>query len=365
MTKVALLTIWREKNYGAELQAYATVRALTELGVEVEMIDFRLSDDVKLSAKGRIARFISNFSIENKKFKKFWKKYIPAGKYYQSLDELRKDPPKADIYIVGSDQVWNPEITRNKAAAYFLDFGSDNIRRASYASSFGTSQWKGDETLTNIANQRLRKFIKIGCREASGVKILENTFGVNASNVLDPIFLHKGYPEFTGNLTPQNTLVYYPLSKFDEVGEFSKKLAGQLGLKFVNANKKTYILNKIVWNRPSIQQWVKSIAEASFVITSSFHGLALSVLFHRQFAILQNSNRERSSRVTDLLKILDLDDRYYNSVEELNKAKPWEKIIDYERVENLLNIYYSFSWSFLKDILHEHSVSNTLSNNTL
>jgi uncharacterized membrane protein YbaN (DUF454 family) len=353
VTKVALLTIWREKNYGAELQAYATVRALKEIGVDVEMIDLRLSDNVKLSLKGKIAHAIAKYSKENRKFEKFWKIYIPTGRHYHSFYELRKHPPIADIYLVGSDQVWNPEITKGYAPAYFLDFGSENIKRVSYASSFGSFVWKGDMELSNIAAKRLRQFAKISCREATGIKILKSFFGISAQNVLDPIFLHKSYPELTGEIIQNDTLVYYPLSRFDEVGEICETLAEELDLKFVNANDKKFIFGKVVWDRPSIQQWLKSIAEASLVVTSSFHGLVLSILYKRQFIILQNSNYERSSRLTDLLEMLNLNDRYFTSVDDFYKAKPWKKRIDYAAVEAKLNIYATVSWSFFYDILKQ------------
>ena len=71
-------------------------------------------------------------------FKRFYPKMT---KHFHSVEELQQNPPQSDILIVGSDQVWNHKIERNKALAYYLDFGTKDAKRISYASSFGLSEW--------------------------------------------------------------------------------------------------------------------------------------------------------------------------------------------------------------------------------
>ena len=110
--KIALLTIWHEKNYGAELQAYATIKAIKHLGHCPEMINIHLASKEQPSFLGRIANFIEKLLPASTKFERFWSYYIPKTKKYNSVSELYNDPPQADIYIVGSDQVWNPDITK-------------------------------------------------------------------------------------------------------------------------------------------------------------------------------------------------------------------------------------------------------------
>ena len=135
--KVALLTIWHEKNFGAELQAYATIKILQQLGHDPKMIDIRLSDISQTNIKGKIGNFISNFGPSQRKFEQFWKKYTPVTQRYRNLKELQNNPPAADVYMVGSDQVWNPDIVKGFTNVFFLNFGSDIIKRVYYASSFG------------------------------------------------------------------------------------------------------------------------------------------------------------------------------------------------------------------------------------
>ena len=328
--KIALLTIWREKNYGAELQAYATIKVLQQLGHDVEMIDIRLSDCSHLNWKGQIGRYISQLGPSHKKFCNFWKKHIPTTRRYKSIKELQANPPQADVYIVGSDQVWNPEITREFATLYFLNFGDKNVKRISYASSFGTDKWNFPNLKAEVKSL-LHRFDHVTCREDSGVKILKEEFGIIADQVIDPTLLVENYSELTGETTERDTLVYYPHTTDPELKAYALKLAKELNLEPVNNKLCTTVLGFAEWDRVSIAEWVKNIAEAKFVVTRSFHGMVFSILHKRQFAVLAGSHG-RSTRLTSLLKILGIEDRFFNSIEEMNNAKPWTKKIDYSIV---------------------------------
>lgn len=328
--KIALLTIWREKNYGAELQAYATIKVLQQLGHDVEMIDIRLSDCSHLNWKGNIGRFISQLGPSHKKFCNFWNKHIPTTKRYKSIKEIQANPPQADVYIVGSDQVWNPKLTKEFATLYFLNFGDNNVKRISYASSFGTDKWNYPN-LKEEVKSLLDRFAHVTCREDSGVEILNEEFGIFADHVIDPTLLLDNYSDLTGQTTERETLVYYPLSTDHELETYSHKLAEELNLIAVNNKFCTTILDFAEWDRVSIAEWVKNIAEAKFVVTRSFHGMVFSILHKRQFAVLAG-NHGRSTRLTSLLKILGIEDRFFNSIEELDNAKPWTKTIDYTAV---------------------------------
>lgn len=328
--KIALITIWREKNYGAELQAYATIKVLQELGHEVKMIDIRLSDYPRLNWKGRTASLISQLGPAHKKFCDFWKKNIPVTRRYKKIEYLMKNPPEADVYLVGSDQVWNPEVTGDLSMLYFLNFGSADIKRVSYASSFGTDCWRFPE-IKNEVRTLLDRFSCVTCRESSGVRILEEEFGIKACHVLDPTLLIDSYKELVGETNGQRTLLYYPLGDDPELELYSLSLAKELGLEAKNGNRRTKLLGKIEWNRPDITEWVRNIAEAEFVITRSFHGMVFSIMHERQFAVLADCHG-RGTRLKSLLKQLGLEDRFYDSLEDLNSAKPWIEKIDYTTV---------------------------------
>lgn len=344
--KIALLTIWHERNYGAELQAYATIKVLQKMGHEVKMIDIRLSDYPRLNWRGRIADMITKMGPGYHKFCDFWNKNIPTTKRYKTIGAIKNDPPEADIYMVGSDQVWNPELTGKLFALYFLDFGRDDVRRISYASSFGTNKWAFADLNSEIRGL-LKKFDNIACREDSGVRILKDEFGVDADMVLDPTLLLEDYKELTGEVKERKTLVFYPLLPDPELERYSRNISMELGLDFVNNNSIKMIGGKIEWDRLSVAEWVKNIAEAKFVITRSFHGMVFSILYKKQFAVLVGKNG-LGTRLESLLKLLNLEERIFYSKEAMSEAKPWMSMIDYDKVTPLLKKYREKSIMVLK-----------------
>lgn len=343
--RIALLTIWHEKNYGAELQAYATVKILQQLGHDVKMIDIRLSDCHRLSLNGKIAQFIEPITPSHRQFCKFWRKYIPTTRRYHSIRELQDCPPEADVYMVGSDQVWNPDITSHFSLLYFLDYGNERVKRISYASSFGTSQWQ-HPTLTARVGELLHRFDSVSCREESGVTILRDSFGISAQCVLDPTLLLTDYSLLTGEIHQKTSLVYYPLSCDAELENYAESLARRLNLSPINNKRCSYLFGKIVWNRVSIGEWIRNIAEAQFVVTRSFHGMVFSLLYKRQFAVLSGANG-RSTRLQNLLEKLGLSDRIYPSVDALDAARPWEQTIDYSQITPLLQQMRTESMNYL------------------
>lgn len=347
--KIALMTIWREKNFGAEMQCYALVKALQLLGHKVEVIDYRLSDKPHKRLKHKIIDFLRKFSPETRSFQKFWKNYIPTTRHYKTDTDLQRNPPQADLYITGSDQVWNPDITKDKWTTYFLNFGSDSIRRISYASSFGEEKWEWEDKKKK-ASLLLRRYDIISSRENSGVELLKDEFHLSSTMVLDPTLLHSDYDELLPECSSESkSLVYYPLIPNPDLEKFAIHVAQQKGLNFINTNESNKLLGKITWKRTSIFNWINNFRNAEMVVTPSFHGLAFSLIFRKQFIIVQNAGgKTRSSRITDLLKALGLEDRYFSSIGDALDSRIWEKPIDYSIVGPKLNNLRKSSWDFLK-----------------
>lgn len=348
--KIALLTIWHCYNYGAELQTYATVRKLHEMGHEVVVIDFRLHEQEKrVSLLGRLSDFLHRCTPAIRHFSSFWKHNIPTTVHYITVDELRKKPPIADLYLVGSDQVWNPQITKEKASTYYLDFVPKGAPMASYASSFGTDNWLGDDNLTEIVRHQLGLFKAISCRELQGCNLLRNFFHLEATHVLDPSMLHRDYSELTGKIKPRNTLAYYQLSENSALKAFAIKKAEDLKLKFVDVNHQSNLTKTFILFRPSIQQWVKMIAESQFVITHSFHGLVLCLLYHCQFVVIYD-NGNKVSRLDSLLRMVGLEDRLFTSIASAEHSDVWDRLIDFSKVDAILAQEREKSINFLNQI---------------
>lgn len=156
--KIALITYHYSNNKGAVMQTYGLCKFLRDKGYDIELIDVRQSEKTNQPFYVKLVKyFIVGYRMQQD-MKKF---YPPLTRRYNSVEELRQDPPKADCYIVGSDQVWNPNISKELMWAYFLDFGSKHVKRISYASSFGISEWiikdkSVNERITELFNASSR-----------------------------------------------------------------------------------------------------------------------------------------------------------------------------------------------------------------
>lgn len=342
--KIGLITYHHSNNYGAVLQSYATYKALSMLGHEVELINIRQTE------KKKIRHVV--FGLKNLQFKMFMRKFYPKETpYIDNIQSLKKIKFKYDCLLVGSDQVWNPNISQDKCLAYFLDFGPNSIRRISYASSFGISIWPpSKEYLIPDITKALQRFYQISVRENTGKELLLNKFNINATVVVDPTMLHYDYSEITGDIKYNQDIICYLLNRTKEQFEISKYISAKLNtpLKLIS---NIYPIKgfKYVYP-PSIKKWIQYIGGAKFVITDSFHGAVFSLLYKRNFIVVAVENG-RNSRLIDLLKTVGLENRY---ITNLNEAKSLiDKLgnIDYSKIDPIINANRKHSWDFLKNSL--------------
>src|SRR5690554_1151857 len=189
--KVGIATIHDIYNYGSILQAYATQKSIEKLGYDVEIIDYKYPNEYHKrgsNVQNRIKSFILNKTNE------FLKNLLPKGKTsvyknnyktfkqknyklssirYNSQKELTENPPKYDIYVSGSDQIWRPEFVKADKC-FFLDFFKEG-KRISYASSF--SSIKIPNEYSTIYSEYLARYNHLSTREESGVQIIKDLIG--------------------------------------------------------------------------------------------------------------------------------------------------------------------------------------------
>ena len=222
--KVAILTFSKTTNYGAALQCYALSSFIQNAGHEViifnapldseEAINVSLVRLILRKVKKTLKKIISSDKQSNSEFVRYsrnekekkediyWDKQVrllfesfnqthlpPFTKELKNEQDFKEQYPQADLYIVGSDQVWNLSITQKQKQIFFFSFLKDEAR-ISYAASFGGStQWSGTKKETQEINQLLKKFKSISVRESSGISILHDVFHLNGVEVLDPTLL--------------------------------------------------------------------------------------------------------------------------------------------------------------------------------
>ena len=193
--KIATLTYQRHDNYGAMLQCYALQKKLEQMGVETEVIDYICEVSVSpfglnaLKAKG-LKRYITGIIgaitrlPRKNSFKKF-RKLIRMSKI-ATKNNISQLGASYDGYIVGSDNVWNVDIT-GFDENYFLSFVADDRKKVSFAASFGSSKIIGHH---NIRYKKLLcDFAILTSREESGADLIQNLTGKEAEAVCDPSLL--------------------------------------------------------------------------------------------------------------------------------------------------------------------------------
>lgn len=341
MARINLITRHSGESYGAVLQTYATCRILQSLGHKVTIIN--------LMEKERVDKYfkLRNF-FSYPKFINFWlfkcRNYPRRTRLMTAIDA--KKIPAADYTVVGSDQVWNPQITKENGLAYFLDFDK-STRKISLASSFGKTSWEGEPAYTAKVKHCLQQFEAISVRESSGVDICKNTFGVNAECIIDPTIAWGDYTKFIKNEDPKQIGCFVlkrsnPL--FPELADSLSK-SEKMPVKLID-----YSLGKkyecLKTRQKSPVRWMNEIHNSRFVITDSFHGVAFCLLFRKQFFVLC-ADESKFTRIASLLDKVGLSERRVKSMEDFNnRRESLMKPIDYTKVDGILQMekdaYYRF-----------------------
>ena len=346
--KISLLTFSRESNFGAALQCYALGKSLREMGHDVRIMDIQLHKKVR-HWHTALLQFPQDFL-----FSLFRKKHFAAfTKKYGSVSALMDGEHNSDLYIVGSDQVWNPDITRCfDPLVYFFSFLPKGKRRISYAASFGTESWHAME-LTERVQVLLREFQAVSVREQSGVAICKDTFGIDAQLVFDPTFLLPAYDELCGPYDPSretDELVYFTFIRKKEEQEIIADFAEANGLKATVLRSNRSIPRFKHRRYLSVPDWLNAIRYARIVVTNSFHCMVFCILFHKKFVAVP-AKEGRTTRQVSLLEHLGLSacycedsTRLYSVLEQQFGAQP-----DYDEIDRKIQEARAQSLAFLKD----------------
>ena len=361
--RIGIITIQKCNNFGADLQAYALGAKLRSMGYDAENIDYlfykhprhqggKLENPVlPISMKNRIKEFLfpiiatlkgmRNSSVareRRRRFVEWFNANVKVGHEYRSVKSLYDDPPKYDVYMVGSDQVWNPRLYSN-IKPYFLDFAPHGARCVSYASSFGVSELSGP--VFYWYKQWLKKFSFIGLREKNGADIVKAmALDAEVGHVLDPTLLLKAEEWATVAVEPEERptgkyLLLYDLITSQETVDLAKRWSGQNGWQVVRVGDGTYGPGEFVW----------LFAHAEAVVTNSFHGTAFAILNGKAFYSVVPKTMTNSARIKSLLNSLQIQSRLvsYGDVSGIE----FENEVDFESVKVKLEELRNKSEAFL------------------
>jgi len=348
---IGIITFHFSHNNGALLQCFALVKYLESCGHTVYVIDYRPAYHNQLFVENpnpfvlakrafkeyknkgviyqtyrMIRRFIGVIirynDAESKKrrirmqnWETFAKNNFNLTKRYNSIGALRKDPPSCDIYISGSDQLWNPNLTGYKLdKSYFLDFGSDNVKRITYAiSPCMLDIDRNQEQLSRLG----KKLDAISLRESEKLDSLSKVFSKEIFICPDPTLLIgvDCYEAIVNKSTVNeyNYILVYLME--DEVRWNINRnmiidMAKRLNLRIIDISmhERAWDGNVTCHNGVSIEDFLSYIKHADFIITNSFHCTVFSILYRKRFITLPIG--EKTSRTKNLLEKLDLSERF-------------------------------------------------------
>ena len=371
--RVAILTYHFAHNYGAVLQAFALQSFLRAQNVDVDILDYRALSirnsyaivpcfDVSVTQGGRLARLWKWCRILGHWVLREIPMRIKRRRMFQAfvdnflvLSPSRYDVPLSndnayDIYIVGSDQVWNPRLTCSFDDVYWGNFETrSGAIKVSYAASMPSNglteaQW------AYVRSSLQNNFSHVSVRERALATLLKERVSVEADVCLDPTLLVD--PEVWERIsaTPKISRKYvlvYALTCRDDAMAIAKKIAGEIGAVVFEIVPSVQFRRTSSQLVPTPDEFVGLFRNAEFVVSESFHGTAFSIVFRKPFLSISRGTC-LDQRQMSLLKDLDLIGRLI-----AKDARPSFSSIDYDSVEKRLQQLRVASAGYLKQILIE------------
>ena len=358
--KIGILTQPLSYNYGGLLQAWALQTTLERMGHEVIILNRVFGSergilvnilsyvknkllDILPIRKRYLTEFDYGFIMQD--ILPFVRKYHKKSHDLHNTRELKKyaKKQKFDAFVVGSDQCWRPRLSPN-IKNYYLDFTNGwDVKRISYAASFGVDYWEYSTELTLECARLVKDFNAISVREQSGVVLCKQYLGIKAEHVIDPTLLldkedyiqlvkNEHEPQIEGNLfcylLDTDELKEHCVNRVANVMGFTPCYCmSQLKLTFEN-----YLRNKNACIFPSVTKWIRCFMDSAMVVTDSFHGTVFSIIFNKPFWVLGNKARGMA-RFYSLLSIFGLEDRLVEP--EMLIDTDYSRPIDWTRVNEI------------------------------
>lgn len=355
--EIKTLTCHDVYNAGASLQAYALSTYLRQLGHNVQIIDYKpdyLSRHFSLSTIGNEKynrpfireayllaklpqRLRAKYGLRKRRFDGFRKDYLSLTHRYHSIDELRENPPMADVYFAGSDQIWNTLFPNGRDPAFYLDFAPNGKIKASYAASFATEDvedsWKPQIT------KWLQSLDYVSVRESSGIQIAKSLGISDAVQVVDPVFLLsiEDWRAIAADASASLYVLVYDFDRNPQIQAEARRLAAQYGLSIIALQKLPYADYCMTDTGP--REFISLVAGAAYVVSNSFHATAFSLIFQRPFMVYDR-HENINTRMRDLMRVVGLSHR-----------KKADDPIDWIAVESRLNDEIAASKNYIATIL--------------
>ena len=370
--KVSVITRHAITNYGSFLQAYATQEIIESLGYKCEIIDYVRTDEEYKNIEKTMLKFKPNWNsswikrgvyrllrepdsiVAGKRFEKYRNEYLHLSNRYSTGVDLKNNPPEADVFFTGSDQVWGPIGADSFDECYYLSFVEDDRKKFSYAASFGKydKQGKLDDEICAL----LKRYNKILVREDSAVEII-NDIGLKAHQVLDPtLLLSREYwidkircVTHQRKYSNRRYILIYQLHNNNKLNHYACELSKRKGLDLIRVSPSFHQITRVgkLNYCPDPFIFLRLVSEAECLITDSFHGTAFAINLNTPFIEVLPDNGT-SARNVSILKVTNLADRI---LERYDDYELFDKTIDFKAVNEIIIDERNISLNILKNML--------------
>ena len=373
MKTIGIITIHKINNYGSVFQAFALQKVCEDMGNNVEIIDYNFPNEyhekhcypVKCDTQPNEPLWIKMLYApalirQHKGIHKFVNKYQHLSKnQYNSPDELLENVPEYDVYITGSDQLWNPRYCGGDPV-FILNFAPDDAKKISYAASIGVDALPVE--LIKSYRTFLSRYQYISVREQSSIKIIQSLIDKKVYNVLDPTLLltrdQWNVIACKKRIVKKKYILCYFLNYSFNAFPYVDKLADyfqkQTGYELVHVARPPHHL-RIPYNRyligASPEEFLALVRDAEMVLTTSFHGTAFAVNYGKPVFTVVKDKTFSDSRQVCLMHNLGIEDQ----ILQINDAMPDENRFHYDEAveQGRLAILRKNSMDYLKMALSD------------
>lgn len=360
-------------NYGSALQSWALSKAINKLGEnkwEAKLIDYCpdvLADknplnpikdmwDQDEASRKRCELSLPAIQENYRKFDEFYhKKFNKTKKKYTSsnFNEVVKDE-KIDGFVCGSDTIFCIDEFKGLDDGYYANYDvMKNGYTISYAASFGDSHF--DEESYKLLNQRLQNFKSLGIREQTMIPYVKEHTNVEVKKVIDPTLLleKEDYECITApRIEEEKYLLIYARRYNEKMIEFAEKIAKENNWKIIEISLQAENASKHrMFYEAGVEEFLSLVKNAEFVVTNSYHGLAFSVQFEKEFVVF--SREQANTKIGELIEALGLQNRNLVTGNEKIKER-----INYNQVKNNIKEFRKISWDYLASNLNKMYESN-------
>lgn len=363
--KIGILTFHNAYNAGAVLQTFALQSFLSSLGHDVEVLDYR---NKKIEERYKLFSFRSMPKRNPIRFVKYLLNRIYRKRMYYlfrcDVDKYLRISPKInnfldiykqekDLIVIGSDQLWNNSLTGYNDPFYWAEFTQSGRTKAiTYAICMNSDTISEEDV--NYIRHNISNFSAISVRETPLADFLSNLTEMDIHVSLDPtLMINRNVwtrmPIIDKKPTSQKYVCVYAILERAKVIDEARKLASSNGFQLIVMEPIADVsLFNNRYNPATLLGFISAIANAEYVVTSSFHGLAFSIIFHKEVFVFGDSGK--NERMRSLLDKLGIMDHFV-----VSGIYPRHRI-DYQEVERILNVQRNDSQNYLINAINEINI---------